>query len=545
MPAAVGKRGPRAGVRHDGRCMDSETLLRLLEINKRLAGETDLGRLLETIMDSVIELTGAQRGFVILVENGKVGFKTARNFGRTQVEQPELQVSQTVVRSVIQSGRPLLTDNAAQDPRFQQAASVNALKLTSILSVPLRVQDRVLGALYVDNAMRRGVFGEKEKEMLMAFADQASITVRALWRQRQLEDLSHQLEHRLEKKSEELERVSRALDQTPFRHDYGAIVGRGRRMKEVLLLLDKVIDTEVPVLITGESGTGKELVARAIHDNSPRRTGPFVPVNCGAIPPNLMESEFFGHVRGAFTGAVEDKKGYFQQAAGGTLFLDEIGEMDLEMQKKMLRALQEHEVRPVGGPVAVKVDVRLVCATNKNLRKEMDGKRFRDDLYYRISVIPVEVPPLRDRRDDIPELVRHFSRRAAAELRIPEKVISPEALDLLARWSWPGNVRELENEIRKAAALSEESITADDLSLEIQGERASREPVIGPAAAAAGGAAGKLKDAIERTERAEIERALDESKGNQTQAAKRLGISRVWLRKKMERYGLLPAAKEG
>ncbi len=522
--------------------MDPEIVLRLLEINKRLAGETDLTHLLEAVMDSVIELTGAQRGFLILVEDGKVRFQTARNFGRTQVDQPELKVSQTVVRAVIQSGRPMLTDNAAQDPRLQDAASVAALRLTSILVVPLRVQDRVLGAFYVDNPARRGTFSEKEKQALTAFADQASIAIRALWRQQQVEELNQALEHRLEKKSEELERVSRALDTSPFRHDYSEIVGRGRRMREVLLLIDKVVDMDVPVLIQGESGTGKELIAAAIHRNSRRREGPFVPVNCGAIAPTLLESEFFGHVRGAFTGATETKKGLFEQAAGGTLFLDEIGEMDLDMQKKLLRALQEHEVRPVGGKTVIRVDVRLVFATNKNLRREVEAKAFREDLYYRISVIPVEMPPLRDRPEDVPALVEFFLQKFSREMHIQPKRVMPDAMDLLRAYSWPGNVRRLENEIRKALALSEGDITPEDLSLEILGDRGGAEPVIG--ARGTDGAAtpgGTLKETMERTERAAIEQALQECGGNQTRAARQLGISRVWLRKKMERYGLLPA----
>jgi len=521
--------------------MEPETLLRLLEINKRLAAETDLPRLIETIMDTVIEFTGAQRGFLILVEDGRVKFQSARNFGRTQVNQPELQVSKTVVHTVIQTGRALVTDNAAQDPRFEQAASVSALKLISILSVPLRVQERVLGALYVDNAARRGVFGEKEKEILVALADQAAIAIRDLWRQRQLEEMNRALAADLERKKEEVERVSRALDSTPFRHDYGNIIGRGRRMKEVLLLLDKVIDTDMPVLVEGESGTGKELIAKAIHSGGPRRAKPFVPVNCGAIPSNLMESEFFGHMKGSFTGAVENKKGFFEQADGGTLFLDEIGEMDLEMQKKLLRALQEREVRPVGGKAASKVNVRLICATNKNIRKEMEARRFREDLYYRVSVIPVEVPPLRERKEDLPELIRHFLARASKELGVPEKAVTSEAMELLQRWHWPGNIRELENEIRKVMALTAQDaeITADDLSLEIQGDRAREEPVIADAGPGAHAGESTLRETVERAERAAIERALEESGGNQTRAAKRLGISRVWLRKKMERYGLL------
>ncbi|MHC4923680.1 MAG: sigma-54 interaction domain-containing protein, partial [Planctomycetota bacterium] len=268
-----------------------------------------------------------------------------------------------------------------------------------------------------------------------------------------------------------------------------------------------------------------------------------VPVNCGAIASTLLESEFFGHMRGSFTGAVENKKGLFEQAQGGTLFLDEIGEMDLDMQKKLLRVLQEHEVRPVGGKSTIKVDVRLICATNKNLRKEMETKTFRDDLYYRISVIPVEMPRLRERPEDIPALVEHFIERASDEMGLTRKPVTGEAMELLSAWTWPGNVRELENEIRKALALSDDQITADDLNPEVQGERAGSEPVLGGVVGAGrANLDGTLKEAVERTERAAIERALEESGGNQTKAAKRLGISRVWLRKKMERHGLLPGS---
>jgi transcriptional regulator with GAF, ATPase, and Fis domain len=522
--------------------MDPEIVLRFLEINKRLAGETDLNRLLDTVMDSVIELTGAQRGFLILVEDGKVKFQIARNFGRTQVDKPELQVSQTVVRGVIQSGRPTLTDNAAADPRFHEAESVSALRLTSILAVPIRVQDRILGAFYVDNAARLGTFGEKQKEVLSAFADQAAIVIRALWQQQKVQDLNDALQQRLEKKVEELERVSRVLDSSPFRYDYSRIVGRGRRMKAVLLILDKFIDMDVPVLICGESGTGKELVARAIHENGPRKDGPFVPVNCGAITPSLLESEFFGHVKGAFTGAIENKKGLFEQAQGGTLFLDEIGEMDLDMQKKLLRVLQEREVRPVGGRTTVRINVRIVSATNRDLKKAMEDHTFREDLYYRIAVITVDMPALRERPEDIGDLTEALLRRIGDEMGIAPKRITAEAVELLRRCPWKGNVRELENELRKATAMSEEEITADDLSIEVQGERAAREPVIGlpRAASTETSPGGTLKETMERTERAAIERALEECGNNQTRAAKQLGISRVWLRKKMERYGLLP-----
>ena len=286
------------------------------------------------------------------------------------------------------------------------------------------------------------------------------------------------------------------------------------------------------MLIQGESGTGKELVARAIHYKGPRRDRPFVTVNTGAVPDNLLESEFFGYVRGAFTGANADKTGLFVQADKGTLFLDEIGDMDFDMQKKLLRVLQQGEVRPIGGKKTVQVDVRIVCATNRDLRQRMLEKQFREDLFYRINVINVTLPPLRDRRQDIPALIDFFIRRTSEEMGLPVKVVESEAMAFLTAYSWPGNVRELENEAKKAVALSEDVITADDLSPHILGDRAEPEPNLV-------GQQGTLKETMEATERTIIARALEETGGNQTQAAKNLGISRVWLRKKMEKYDLL------
>jgi DNA-binding NtrC family response regulator len=324
----------------------------------------------------------------------------------------------------------------------------------------------------------------------------------------------------------------------------GSLIGRGAAMRQVFETIRKVAETDLTVLVRGESGTGKELVAQALHEASARKSGPFVAVNCAAIGRELVESELFGHEKGAFTGADARRIGRFEAAHGGTIFLDEIGDMAPDTQAKVLRVLQERTFERVGGTKPIQVDVRVVAATHRDLEKDVAARRFREDLYYRVSVIPVEVPPLRDRPEDIPELVRHFVTRAAKELNIPEKAISAEAVDLLERYHWPGNIRELENELRKAMALTAQDaeITADDLSLEIQGDRAREEPVIGAAGVAAEDD-GTLRGTVERAERAAIEKALEDSSGNQTRAAKRLGISRVWLRKKMERYGLL--AKEG
>jgi transcriptional regulator with GAF, ATPase, and Fis domain/tetratricopeptide (TPR) repeat protein len=507
------------------KAMKPEILSRLFVINKELNSETDLRRLLDLIMDTAVELTGAERGFLILVEDRRISFQVARNFRRRELDGPELQVSQSIVRQVMTTGEPVLTDNATLDPRFAKFQSVDDLKLTSILSVPFCSRGQKLGAIYLDNRAREGVFSPDDVETVTALSDQAAIAILNL---RNREELSRELLVR----NEELEQARQAIGDRPFKYDYSEIVGRAPRMKEVFLLLDKVIDTEVPVLIQGESGTGKELVARAIHFKGPRKAGAYVAVNCGAVPDTLLESEFFGYVRGAFTGADSDKSGLFVQAHRGTLFLDEIGDMNFDMQKKLLRVLQQGEVRPVGGKSTVRVDVRIVCATNKDLRARMLEGKFREDLYYRVNVISVLVPPLRDRREDIAALVAHFVRKSGPEMGLAAKVVDQEAMALLTAYSWPGNVRELENEVKKALALSGESITADDLSPHVQGARAGQEPELVPSR-------GSLKETMEATERSIIVRALEETGGNQTQAAKKLGISRVWLRKKMEKYDLL------
>jgi transcriptional regulator with GAF, ATPase, and Fis domain len=516
--------------------MDQERLLKLLEINKQLNQAQDMRALLDTIMDVATATTGAERGFLILVDDGKISFQTARNFRREEVKKPELKISSSLVRRVMKSGSPILTDNATEDERFAEFQSVERLELKSIVSVPFRSGNDVMGAMYLDNPARKGAFGPGDLQFLQALSDQAAIAIRNVRHANEMAELNRQLEKNLERKSVQLEVASRALAGRATKHPYDEIVGESPQVREVLLLLDKVVDTDVPVLIQGESGTGKELVARAIHRFGRRKDGPFVPVNCGAITETLMESELFGHAKGSFTGAVADKKGLFEAANGGTIFLDEIGEMSGDMQKKLLRVLQERELRPVGGKGVVKVDVRVISATNRNLRQMMQEGKFREDLYYRIAVINVAMPPLRERRGDVPTLVDFFVKKAARDMGLVEKQIDPEAMSALVAYSWPGNVRELDNEVKKALTLSEERITIDDLSEQIQVDHPGEEPELVTAEA------GKtLKENLEKTEKALIEKALDKTSGNQTRAAKELGISRVWLRKKMEKYGLFAA----
>jgi nitrogen regulation protein NR(I) len=327
------------------------------------------------------------------------------------------------------------------------------------------------------------------------------------------------------------------------------IIGESAPIAELYGVLERVADTPTTVLVTGESGTGKELVARALHENSSRRDRPFIKVNCAAIPKDLMEAELFGYERGAFTGAVASKPGRFELASGGTLFLDEIGELPSEMQVKLLRVLQESEFERVGGIKTIRVDVRLVAATNRDLKREIAAGGFRDDLYYRLNVVPIALPALRERRADIPGLVRHFVAKFNARLRKSVEGIEPDAMDRLATYAWPGNIRELENVIERAVLFADgQRIGLADLPGEIRAfETDAARPVssIGSLAAepsadglAADGLKEQVKAAMSRLERDLIERALKQTQGNVTHAARLLKISRKGLQLKMKELNL-------
>jgi DNA-binding NtrC family response regulator len=340
-------------------------------------------------------------------------------------------------------------------------------------------------------------------------------------------------------------------------HGRFRLVGVSPAIRQLYAVVEKVADTPSTVLITGESGTGKELVARALHDNSSRHAGPFIKINCAAIPKTLMESELFGYEKGAFTGAVGSKPGRFELAHGGTLFLDEIGEIPVEMQVKLLRVLQESEFERVGGIKTIKVDVRLLTATNRDLAVEIAGGGFRDDLYYRLNVVPIHLPALRERRQDIPLLVDHFIARFNERLKKQITGAEPAAVERLVAHNWPGNIRELENVIERTILFCEgPRIRLEDLPADLGGATlrpsqpdlpvvVSAPPAASPPPSAAppvGEEVGSLKEAVrvetERVERDLIQRALDETGGNVTQAARKLQISRKSLQTKMKELGL-------
>lgn len=310
-------------------------------------------------------------------------------------------------------------------------------------------------------------------------------------------------------------------------YTFSEIIGKSSRLREIFQLVEKVADTNASVLIRGESGTGKELIARSLHFNSGRSAKPFLAINCGALPESLLESELFGHTKGAFTGAVADKKGLFRSVSGGTLFLDEIGEMPFSLQVKLLRALQEHEVVPVGSAAAVKFDARIIAATNRDLEKEVAENRFREDLFYRLNVIEIVLPPLRERQEDIPLLAKHFAAKSARGQNAPEKYISKDAMSMLVGYGWPGNVRELENVLERAYILSGEEIGHDCLPQKLRnsgdGSFATRD-------------GDGFRPTLEETERRYVLEILESAGQDKAQAANILGIDLSTLYRKLKRY---------
>jgi transcriptional regulator with GAF, ATPase, and Fis domain len=518
---------------------DDELWRRLALVTRRITSELRLPILLEYILDTAIELLSADRGFVLLRgRDGAMTVRSARNISRTALDGANGgQLSRSIAAAVAESGEPAVVVDALADGRFVGAQSVQALKLRSILVVPLRVREVVLGALYLDDRFRPGAFSPSDVELAQELADQAAIGIENARlhaenrrRARRIEALNRRLERTVESQRTALEQMRGQLDKSlealETKYRYEEIVGRSAAMRDLLGLLDRVTDSEVPVVIQGESGTGKELVARAVHFNGARRGRPFVAVNCGAFTETLLESELFGHVRGAFTGADRARAGLFEAAHQGTLFLDEVTEMSTTMQSKLLRALQEGEVRPVGGNETRKVDVRVMTASNRDLAAAVKDGRFREDLYYRLTVITLKIPPLRERREDVPVLIEHFLKKHGAG-RAPS--VDKKALGRLMTYSWPGNVRQLENEMMRLLVLADDTVREEHLSPEIAAGATDEDPT---------GDDLDLKTQVERVERRLLRRALRESKGNQTKAARALGLSRFGLQKKLRRYGM-------
>ena len=525
-------------------------LLRLQRTARALNSELDRRRLFELILDHAIDILRAERGFLLLRdEQGGLEFAGSRNFAGEDVEGSELDISRSLAHRVLDEGEPVCAVNALEDERFRDVQSISILGLRSVICFPLREREEVVGVIYLDNRLARRAFGPADMRMLEALGDHAAVALRnarlfaradearaELEEARErVEALNGRLEQIVRGQSVELEelrgafRTRKTLD---TKYDYAEIIGRSPAILQTLRLLDRVVDSEVPVHVQGESGTGKELIARAIHRHGPRKSGPFVSENCAALTETLLESELFGYVKGAFTGADRPRKGLFELAHQGTLFLDEVGDMSPNMQRKLLRVLQEGEVRRVGGVEPVKVDVRIVTASNRDLREMVGTGEFREDLFYRLRVLQIGMPPLRERLEDVPLLVSHFLDREALRLGGRPIRLAPGVLDLLTAYDWPGNVRELENECMRMVALSGEIVEPDVLSEQIRGHV----PVPVPS-----GKPDEVRDLnalVQVIETAEIQKALRLHDGNKTKAADALCISRFALQRKLEKYGI-------
>ena len=522
-PAEGAAQVQRAEPRSEAETARTQQLLRLF---RRLARHEHLDELLEQIVEAMMELTEAERG-VVCVGRGDERIEVAREFA---AEGEGVTFSRSIIERVMREGEPVLSVDAASDDRFDGSRSISHLNLRSVLAVPLIFRGEVLGAAYVDHRLRRGNFDAADLSSMEDFAALAALAVtqaRALAAVRsqatELERQKAELAELLEQREADLVNLREEVRADPERRIYRGMVGSSKAMQRVFRLVDRLADSDVPVVIYGESGTGKELVARAIHAGGVRADQPFVAENCGAIPETLLESVLFGHARGAFTGAQSARPGLFEAANKGTIFLDEIGETSAAMQTKLLRVLQEGEIRRLGETKARKVDVRVIAASNRDLEAMVERGEFRQDLFYRINVVKLSLPPLRERREDVPALVDHFlerHRRGGEGLQI-----SASALRKLTRYPWPGNVRELENEVQRWVALCEDRVMPEDLSPAIEGSLAE---VDDPDDL-------ELRPRVDRLERDLIARAMKRTGGNQTQAAQLLGLSRYGLQKKLKR----------
>ena len=466
----------------------------LLDFSRTLNSVRGLAALQDKALEAVLAAIPADHAAILLTEDGADGFSSITGRDRRLGANQAIHASQTILNRVLKENLAVLSSDVQSDDSYREAESLLERQVHSVLAVPLEVQGRVLGVMYLEASSPGSRF---DSDLLQLVTTLGNITALAIENARHLERLDGE---------------NRRLHEELSIHH--SMVGESKAMREVYEFVARVAGRDSTVLISGESGTGKELVARAVHMNSPRANKPFVAINCAAITETLLESELFGHERGAFTGAVAQKKGKLEVAEGGTVFLDEIGELALPMQAKLLRVLQEREFERVGGTRPIKLDVRLIAATNRDLKEASRNGTFRSDLYYRLNVVSLQMPALRERREDIPLLAAFFAAQHGEKVKRRVAGISPEAQACLVRYGWPGNVRELENAIERAVVLgSTEVILAEDLPDSILEETgASGQPV------------NALAEGIREAKKVLIEKAIEQANGNYTEAAKILGV---------------------
>ena len=507
-PSPVGMAGSKELSIHN-----YEELATLHAIARVMAQPRDLRDQLEMVLQELSDRLGMQRGMISLIdrESGEAWLDVAHGIDIEGLE-VTYQLGEGITGKVAQTGRPMAVANLGQEAHFLDRTGARRFLNRSelaFLCVPIIYDERVVGVLSADKVARHVESLDREVATLTAVAELIAWSVHI----RSLEEENRRLRQIVGKVK------APSID----------IIGSSKVMQELFGLIAQVADSGTTVLIHGETGTGKELVARSIHMNSSRRKGPLVQVNCAAIPDTLIESELFGHEKGAFTGAAARKRGWFEAADGGTLFLDEIGEMSSHLQVKLLRVIQERVVERVGGTEPIRVDFRLIAATNRDLRAAVAAGRFREDLYYRLSVLSLKVPPLRERREDIPLLVSHFLRQSSQREGKRVTSLSPEAMERLIQYPWPGNVRELENAVERAVVVA----TSAQLSLAMLPEEIQEWSPAGRTAPR------PLEEfTLEEMERFLIEKTLERTGGNKSEAARLLKVHRRSIYNRMKKYGL-------
>jgi len=479
----------------------------LLKISRVVHAIRGLEELQAQLLDLIFEVVPAGRGAILLAEGTGQEFNCL--YARTrQAGQPQLvRVSRTIALQVMKENVAILGLDVPSG-KLRDVASLAASEVRSLLCVPLTVFQRSIGCIYLDSTNATNRFHEDHLQLLAAIA---GISAVALDNARRLQWLE-----------QENQRLTTEVRQEQ------SLVGEGVRMKEIFQFLTRVAPTESTVLLEGESGTGKELVARALHRNSPRGNKPFVAINCAAIPESLLESDLFGHERGAFTGAAVQKKGRLEVADGGVVFLDEIGELAPALQVKLLRVLQEREFERVGGTHTIKVDIRLIAATNRDLNEAVRTGEFRQDLYYRLAVVRLTMPPLREHREDIPMLTRHFVQKYAKRSKVKPKAVSREAMAALVNYEWPGNVRELENAIERALVMgSSDAVLLEDLPESLLEQESPAEMH-----------EGKYHAGIKELKKQLIADAVEQTGGNYVEAAAILGVHPNYLHRLIRNLGI-------
>jgi Nif-specific regulatory protein len=472
------------------------------------------------VLRTLSKYTGMMRGIITLLDqdNNELFIEAAHGLTSEELNRGRYKPGEGVVGRVVQTGRPMVIPKISQEPLFlNRTQAWNRKEDISFICVPIKIQNRVIGALSADRLFSNSVALEEDLRLLTIVASMIAQAVRL--RLEYLRERKALLEENLRLQSELKEKFRPAN-----------MIGRSNAMQRVYDAIQQVAKSDATVLIRGESGVGKELVAHSIHYNSPRAGGPFIRVSCAALPESIIESELFGHEKGAFTGALQQRRGRFELAHGGTIFLDEIGDLSPHTQVRLLRVLQEREFERVGGNQTIKVDVRVIAATNRDLEKLMEEGKFRQDLYYRLNVFPIHIPPLRERRTDIPDLANFFVEKYSKANGKFVRRLSTPAIDMLMSYHWPGNVRELENVIERAVLLTtDDVIHGHHLPPTLQTAEASNTPM-----------SGTLEATLAQVEKEMLVEALKKNRGNKAAAARELGITERIMGLRVKHYGIDP-----